>query len=201
MRLDPLVVQVGVGGKDWRKTISLWMDEGVVEEESELFLSGGRDDWQKFWETILAIDQKEREPAWQEAILLLMRWTRWFGIFYGYGASVAWLDERSSWVLGLKSLPFLEVVVFVIHSFGALWIEPFRGIFFTRLVRRRNKKIHAKKYCVGDERSKRGRIIWKAWRPRVRRVKSAKGVPVSLAVVEDSLRSKRSIELREEVMR
>ena len=32
--------------------------------------------------------------------------------------------------------------------------------------------------------------------PRVRRVKSAKGVPVSLAVVEDSLRSKGSIQLR-----
>ena len=62
-------------------------------------------------------------------------------------------------MLGLKSLPFLEVVVFVIHSFGALLIEPLRGIFVTRVVRRRDKKIHAKKYCVGDERSKRGRII------------------------------------------
>ena len=58
-------------------------------------------------------------------------------------------------MLGLKSLPFLEVVVFVMHSFGAVCIETPRGIFFTRLVRRRNKKIHAKKYCVGDERSKR----------------------------------------------
>ena len=62
-------------------------------------------------------------------------------------------------MLGLKSLPFLEVVVFVMHSFGALRIEPLRGIFFTRLVRRRNKKIHAKKYCVGDKRSKGGMII------------------------------------------
>ena len=44
----------------------------MVEEESELSFSGGKDDWQKFWETTLAIDQKEREPAWQEAILLLM---------------------------------------------------------------------------------------------------------------------------------
>ena len=33
-----------------------------------------------------------------------------------------------------------------------------------------------------------------------RRVKSVKGVPVSLAVVEDSLRSKGSIQVREEVM-
>ena len=48
----------------------------MVEEESELFFSGGKDDWEKFWETTLAIDQKEREAAWQEAILLLMRWTR-----------------------------------------------------------------------------------------------------------------------------
>ena len=54
----------------------LALDEGVVEEESELFFSGGKDDWHKFWETTLAIDQKEREPAWQEAILLLMRLTK-----------------------------------------------------------------------------------------------------------------------------
>ena len=54
----------------------LALDEGLVEEESELFFSGGKDDWQKFWDTTLAIDQKEREPAWQEAILLLMRWTK-----------------------------------------------------------------------------------------------------------------------------
>ena len=54
----------------------LALDEGVVEGGSELFFSGGKDDWQKFWDTTLAIDQKEREPAWQEAILLLMRWTK-----------------------------------------------------------------------------------------------------------------------------
>ena len=34
----------------------LALDEGVVEEESELFFSGGKDDWQQFWETTLAID-------------------------------------------------------------------------------------------------------------------------------------------------
>ena len=62
-------------------------------------------------------------------------------------------------MLGSKSLPFLEVVVFVIHSFGALRIEPLMEIFFTRLVRRGNKKIHGKKYCVGDERSKRRKVI------------------------------------------
>ena len=54
----------------------LALDEGVVEEESELLFSRGKDDWQKFWETTLSIDQMEREPAWQEAILLLMRWTK-----------------------------------------------------------------------------------------------------------------------------
>ena len=48
----------------------------MVEEESEWFFCGGKDDWQKFWETTLAIDQKEQKPAWQEAILLLMRWTK-----------------------------------------------------------------------------------------------------------------------------
>ena len=64
----------------------LAFDEVVVEEESELFFSGGKDDWQKFWETTLAIDQKEREPAWQEAILLLMRWTKDFD---GFGANAA----------------------------------------------------------------------------------------------------------------
>ena len=47
----------------------------MLEEESAIF-SREKDDWQKFWETTLAIDQKEREPAWQEAILLLMRWTK-----------------------------------------------------------------------------------------------------------------------------
>ena len=58
----------------------LALDEGVVEEESELFFSGGKDDWQKFWAknlTALAIDQKERKTACQEAILLLMRWTKY----------------------------------------------------------------------------------------------------------------------------
>ena len=43
MRLDPLVVQVGVGAKTDAKRLAL--DEGVVEEESELFFSGGKDDW------------------------------------------------------------------------------------------------------------------------------------------------------------
>ena len=199
MRLDPLVVQVGVGGKDWRKKIGL----GWRSDRRRVRVAFS---WRERWLAKVLGDNFGHRPKGARASLAGGDFAvdaldkRWFGIFYGFGASIAWLDGRSSWVLGLKSLPFLEVVVFVIHSFGALWIEPLWGIFFTRLVRRRNKKIHAKKYCVGDERSKRGRIVWKAWRPRVRRVKSAMGVPVSLAVVEDSLRSKGSIQVREEVM-
>ena len=41
----------------------LALDNGVVEEESELFFSGGKDDWQKFWETTLAIDQKKERAS------------------------------------------------------------------------------------------------------------------------------------------
>ena len=37
----------------------LALDEGVVGEESDLFFSGEKYDWQKFWGTTLAIDQKE----------------------------------------------------------------------------------------------------------------------------------------------
>ena len=71
-RLDPLDVQVGYKAKNDAKRLAL--DKGVIEEESELFFSGGKDDCQKFWEKTWAIDQKEREPVWLEAILLLMLW-------------------------------------------------------------------------------------------------------------------------------
>ena len=55
----------------------LALDKGVVEEESELFFVEGNMIDKSFGrQTTLAIDQKEREPAWQEAILLLMRWTK-----------------------------------------------------------------------------------------------------------------------------
>ena len=57
------------------EAIILALDEGVVEE-SELFFSGGKDVWQKFWEKTLAIDQKEPEAARQGAILFLMRSTK-----------------------------------------------------------------------------------------------------------------------------
>ena len=73
------VVTLDHPGWSWRQRMTqkrLALDEGVMEEESELFFSGGKDDWQKFWETTLAIDQKEPEPAWREAILLLMRWKK-----------------------------------------------------------------------------------------------------------------------------
>ena len=61
-------------------------------------------------------------------------------------------------MLGLKSPPFLEVVGLLFTAFVHCEVNHL-GEFFTRLVRRGNKKIHAKKYCLGDERSKRGRII------------------------------------------
>ena len=79
----------------------LALDEGVVEEESELFFSGRKDDWQKFSETTLAIDQKEREPAWRETILLLMRWTKDDLAFFMVWEQIlcAWVKEAlECWV-------------------------------------------------------------------------------------------------------
>ena len=35
------------------------LEEGVHEDEPELFFRGGREEWQKFCETALAKDQKE----------------------------------------------------------------------------------------------------------------------------------------------
>ena len=46
----------------WRERLTQkdlpWKKEWL-EEESELFFSGGKDYWRRFWETTLAIDQKE----------------------------------------------------------------------------------------------------------------------------------------------
>ena len=50
-----------------------WLFESHTGDQREDCLFQGKDDWQKFWETTFTIDQKEREPGWQEAILLLMR--------------------------------------------------------------------------------------------------------------------------------
>ena len=47
-----MVGTLGRSGWSWRQRLTqkrLALDEGVVEEESELFFSGGKDDWQKFW--------------------------------------------------------------------------------------------------------------------------------------------------------
>ena len=52
----------------------LALEEGVHEDEPELCLRGGKVEQQKLYEATLAKDQKEWEPVWQEAILLLM----WF---------------------------------------------------------------------------------------------------------------------------
>ena len=38
---------------------------GLTSDRPNADTSKGEDDWQKFWETTLAIDQKEREPAGQ----------------------------------------------------------------------------------------------------------------------------------------
>ena len=61
--LTPLIVQV-LELEAMTDAKRLALDVGVVEEELE------------FRETTLATDQKKREPVWQEAILLLMRWTK-----------------------------------------------------------------------------------------------------------------------------
>ena len=61
--LTPLVVQV-LELEAMTDTKRLALDEGVAEEEPE------------FRETTLATYQKKREPVCQEAILLLMRWTK-----------------------------------------------------------------------------------------------------------------------------
>ena len=55
---------------------SLALDEGVHEEEPEWCLRGGKEEQQKFCETTLAKDQKERDPIRQEAILWLIRLTK-----------------------------------------------------------------------------------------------------------------------------
>ena len=51
----------------------------------------------KCWVTTLATDQREGVPAWQEAILLLMRWTKEDLVFFDFfGANVVRVDERRS---------------------------------------------------------------------------------------------------------
>ena len=54
----------------------LALEEGVYEDEPELFLRGGKEEWQKFCETTLAKGQKEQDPMRHEAILLLMHLTK-----------------------------------------------------------------------------------------------------------------------------
>ena len=73
-RLWFLVFQFRVWSKGrWKK---LAFEEGVQEDEPEFFFRGGKEEWQKFCETTLAKDRKEREPVWQEAILLLILLTK-----------------------------------------------------------------------------------------------------------------------------
>ena len=51
---NPLSCRLELEAKTDAKRLAL--DEGVVEEQSELLFSAGKDDWQKFWDTTLAID-------------------------------------------------------------------------------------------------------------------------------------------------
>ena len=41
----------------------LALEEGVDEDEPEFFFGDGKEEWQKFCETTLAKDQKERDPV------------------------------------------------------------------------------------------------------------------------------------------
>ena len=41
----------------------LALEKGVHEDEPELFFRGGKEEWQKFCETTLTKDQKERDPV------------------------------------------------------------------------------------------------------------------------------------------
>ena len=64
-----MVGALGRSDLSWWQRLRLALDEGVVEGKSE-FSS------QNFLGANFGHRQKEREPAWQEAILLLMRWTK-----------------------------------------------------------------------------------------------------------------------------
>ena len=44
-------------------TRRLAFEEGVHEDEPELFFRGGKEEWQKFCETVFAKDQKEQDPV------------------------------------------------------------------------------------------------------------------------------------------
>ena len=66
-----MVINIRIGSKVDAKRLAL--EEGVQEDDPELFFRGGKEASQKFCETTLAKDQKERDPVRHEAILLLMR--------------------------------------------------------------------------------------------------------------------------------
>ena len=46
----------------------LALDQGVHEKDPELLFRVGKEEQQKFCETIFPKDQEERDPVWQEAI-------------------------------------------------------------------------------------------------------------------------------------
>jgi len=59
--LEILVIKIGLEAKVYATRLSL--DEEVHEDEPELFFRGGNEEWQKFCETTLAKDQKERDAV------------------------------------------------------------------------------------------------------------------------------------------
>lgn len=110
--------------------------------------------------------------------------------FYGFGAQLALVDERSSWASGMKSFSFFSWCSgFLLHSFDALWTEKRRRSLFSESVMRGNQRILAKEYCVCDESGKEGRVIWKPEDKGMRR-KECKGVPASFHTVEDFVERK-----------
>ena len=59
-RLGPLVINIRSGKVEAKR---MALEEGVQEDEPELLLRGGNEEWQKFCETNLAKDQMERDPV------------------------------------------------------------------------------------------------------------------------------------------
>ena len=86
-----------------------------------------------------------------------------------------------------------ETVAFSFDSFCTLRIEPLWRMAFARLIRRRNKMIHAKLNCACNESGKGERIIREARIPGICSEKGSPRVSVSFVTVEDFLRRERFI--------
>ena len=75
----------------------LALDEGVVEEESELFFSGGKYDWQKVLGDNFGHRPKRGSTslAGSDFVANALE-KRGFGIFYCFGTNFVRMDERRS---------------------------------------------------------------------------------------------------------